>query len=77
MQKSDIKRSSIFAFFIGVAILADILPWPGLGAGLIQTAAQSIFKTDTSSEIWNSQEPSKGAEISSQNSLLTRPRNDG
>ena len=78
MQQRHIKQSSVLALFLGVAIFADLLPWPGLGAGLIQTMAQTLFTQDRPVEtILNSQDPLAGSEVSSQNSFLSRPGNGG
>ena len=78
MQQRQIKRSSVLILFIGVAIFADVLPWPGLGAGLIQTMTQTVFTQQSPTpNVLNSQDPLSGPKVSSQNSFLTSPRNGG
>lgn len=78
MNKPHIKRSSVLALFLGVAIFADIVPWPGLGDGVIHRVTQELFpKREPAEKVFNSREPSIFPEHTPQNSLFSSPSNDG
>lgn len=84
MKPAKIKRSSIFLLFIGVALMADLLPAPGLGKGIIQTMAEGLTRKKLPVEnVWQGQSsfvrqsPSERPVESAQNNISPRTGNGG
>lgn len=67
--------------FMGVALLADLVPWPGLGPGVMQTLTRSLIEQSSSEQKSRAnilyKDSSAGAKVSTQDDALGSARNDG
>lgn len=75
MQQSKVKRSSILILFVGVALIADLVPAPGLGNGIIQTLTQGLIPKEKSDKVLNSQDSLVQPKTSAQNYISPSARN--
>ena len=78
MKEQKIQIQGILTLFIGVALFADLLPWPGLGSGLIQSFISTLNPEESPQEkVLNSQQPSIGREEAAQHQFSLSPSNGG